>query len=209
MFNQIILFLHGVGVLTLKKVITFVAAFLITGCSTLGMVKEYNQNIKDDTGTSRVGIAFDLKGTQTRIYPETESCINLYSSKNGFIPSGSDMWGDHKIIGVPYVDEMTQNRNEYWVSANKIIAIRILYVGKLNDNGFLSNRVNDSYVTFKPEPGAFYYANVEGSSRNRELKVYKIVKKPAGYNVLEPVQEAGIHNCPGQQPWYMQGGAVI
>ena len=197
----------------MKAIIALAGALLISGCSTLGMVKDYNQNIQDYTGTSRVGIAFDVGDYQTRIYPETEECIDLYSKKNGFIPSATGVFSSNKTIGVPYVDKMSQNRNEYWVSANKIIAIRILYIGKLTDNGFLSNRVNDSYVTFKPEPGAFYYVNVErlDSSRfaDRNLKVYKIVKKDAGYNALEPVQEANIHNCDGQQPWYMQGGAVI
>lgn len=197
----------------MKAIIALAGALLLSGCSTLGMVKDYNQTIKDYTGASRVGIAFDVDGIQARIYPETEGCIDLYSKKNGFIPSSVGMFGDHKVIGVPYIDQMTQNRNEYWVSANKIIAIRILYVGKLTDNGFLSNRVNDSYVTFKPEPGAFYYVNVEqwgsGLSAGKQLHVFKIVKKDEDHNILEPVEEANIHNCDGQQPWYMQGGAVI
>lgn len=198
----------------MKAMVALVGVLLLSGCSTYEMVKEYNQSIKDYTGPNRVGVAFDLNNTEARIYPETDRCINLYSNKNGFIGSGSLM-GDHKRIGVPYVADMTQNRDEYWVSAEKFISVRIIYAGRDGSGGILTNqaRVNERYVTFKPEPGAYYYVNVERPDPSRlaerYLKVYKIVVHESGRKELQPVREWGIHNCPGQKPWYMVNGATI
>ncbi|WP_312692749.1 hypothetical protein [Kosakonia sp.] len=198
----------------MKAMVALAGALLLSGCSTYNMFKEYNQSIKDYTGQNRVGVAFDLANTQARIYPETDRCINLYSNKNGFIGSGS-MTGDHKRIGVPYVAGMSQNRDEYWVSAEKFISVRILYAGRDGSGGILTNqaRVNERYVTFQPEPGAYYYVKVERPDTShlaeRYLKVYKIVVHESGRKELEPVREWGIHNCPGQKPWYRVNGATI
>ncbi|GAB7271554.1 hypothetical protein DZS_29480 [Dickeya ananatis] len=54
---------------------------LLTACSSLTTVSDYNKDLTDSLADKRVGIAFDMNNNRTRVYPETKTCIDLYSKK--------------------------------------------------------------------------------------------------------------------------------
>ncbi|AUC40886.1 hypothetical protein D083_0536 [Dickeya solani RNS 08.23.3.1.A] len=47
------------------------------------------------------------------------------------------------------------------------------------------------------------------SKTGKYLRVYKIVDNAAGKKELQHVNILNVPNCPGQQPWYTQMGAVM
>ncbi|KHN50076.1 hypothetical protein OI69_15750 [Pectobacterium fontis] len=183
---------------------------LLTGCST---VSDYNKNLTDYTGDKKSGIAFNIGYNQVRVYPETKNCIDLYSKNNGFIPR--NVFSGRKNIGIPDAVGMKKDNQEYWVSANDNLAIRVLYTGETGSkNLFLSKAtVSESIITFKPQPGAFYYVTVDFENHNlatgKYLRIYQIIDGDTGEKQLKHVEILNIKNCSGQRPWYMKGGAVI
>lgn len=182
----------------------------LTGCSTYKMFRDYNQELADYPGENRVAIAFKTR-MQTRIYPETGTCIDLRSLKNGFLGPTQD-----KGINYPEISDLHRGINSiHWVSSNQNIAIRIIYTGmKVGSNVFNSGaRVSESFIVFKPEPGDYYYVTDDGmefqdSTTGKYLKIYKVVDDK-GSKKLEPVKQLNINNCPGQKPWYQAMGAII
>ncbi|MEM0675094.1 hypothetical protein AAHA48_18270 [Dickeya oryzae] len=185
---------------------------LLTACSSLTTVSDYNKDLTDSLADKRVGIAFDMNNNRTRVYPETKTCIDLYSKNNGFVPV---MRLSKKSIGMPVVDEMSDKHQEFWVSANGYIAVRVLYTGENNHRSFFSPDVlvSESVIAFKPEAGSFYYVTIDFNDRNAEtgkyLRVYKIVDNASGEKTLQHVDMLNLRNCPGQQPWYTKAGAAI
>ncbi|QKO14150.1 hypothetical protein HAT91_02523 [Dickeya solani] len=153
-----------------------------------------------------------MNHNRTRVYPETKACIDLYSKANGFIPVIS--WRD-KSIGIPTIAGMSEKRQEFGVSANELITIRVLYPGEADNKYFFSSGVNvaQSVITFKPEVGSFCYVTIDfkhqESKTGKYLRVYKIVDNAAGKKELQHVNILNVPNCPGQQPWYTQMGAVM
>lgn len=202
----------------MKKQAGLAAVLLLTGCSALQTVKDYNEELTDYTGTNRIGMAFDIGYNQVRVYQQTGACIDLYSKNNRFIPAGfsqNTSLRDRKRIGMPEAEGMSPRRNEYWLNSDGEMAIRVLYVGETGNQGYFKQKVavSESLVAFKPEPGAFYYVTIDdiGSSRyaNKELHLYKIADNGSGKKELKPVEEHKIYNCAGKKPWYLRNGAVI
>ncbi|AIA70521.1 putative lipoprotein [Pectobacterium atrosepticum SCRI1043] len=206
------------GVFYLRFFMGMVGVLLLTGCSSISTVRDYNKNITNYTGDKKVGVAFDTDNNQVRVYPETKACIDLYSASNGFLPRGAfDFRGlsDKKRIGIPEVEGMRKISQEYWVSANNNIAIRVIYTGDTGTNNFFSLKqiVSESVIVFKPQPGAFYYVKVDFDNQSVEarkyLRVYQIIEGSTGGEQLKHVEILNVKNCPGQKPWYMKGGAII
>lgn len=190
------------------------------------MVSEHNRALIDYEGSDRVGIAFDVsrkawasKSSPIRIYPETIGCIDLSSDKNGYLTRGMFGSGESnpvgKKIGVPEVSGMSKDRIELWVSAKNNIAIKTIYTGNTGKTGYFSIKttVVDEAVTFKPEPGAFYYVTIDFEKADpvtyKFMRVYKITDDGAGEKVLKHVDNLKRYDCPGQKPWYQKGGAVM
>ncbi|GKX61976.1 hypothetical protein SOASR032_05450 [Pragia fontium] len=208
----------------MKKFIGLIISFIfLTGCSA---ITEYNKALSDYEGSDRVGIAFDVsrdgimsKMGPVRIYPETIGCIDLSSSKNGFLSGnifgGGEVNSVGKKIGIPEVNGMAKDRVELWVSAKHNIAIRTIYTGQTGKTGYFSIKtaVAESVVTFKPEPGTFYYVTINFDKvdpiTGKYMRVYKIIDDGAGRKSLKHVSDLKISNCPGQHPWYQKSGAVM
>ncbi len=194
------------------KLWVLVCFLLLTGCSSLTKIGDYNQDLTDFSGDNKVGIGFSMNNNRTRVYPETKACVDLYSRNNGFVPV---MRLSKKSIGMPTVGEMSDKRQEFWVSANGYIAVRVLYTGENNDRSMFSPGVlvSESVIAFKPESGSFYYVTIDFRDRNlatgKYLRVYKIIDNASGEKTLQHVNVLKLQNCPGQQPWYTKAGAVI
>ncbi|EHD20689.1 putative lipoprotein [Brenneria sp. EniD312] len=207
-----------IGVFQLRRFVGLAGVLLLMGCSTLTMVNDYNKDLTDYTGDKKIGVAFNIQDNQARVYPETKSCIDLYSKNNGFVPVGfidNNAWSDGKKIGIPEVDGMSKRRQEFWVNASDNLAVRVLYTGKTGATNIFSPKVAvaESIIVFKPEAGAFYYVTVDFEHQDpktgKYLRIYKIVDNGDGKKDLKHVEMLNIHNCPGQQPWYTKMGAVI
>ncbi|MDE8741849.1 hypothetical protein PZA22_12170 [Pectobacterium polaris] len=202
----------------MKRFMGLVGVLLLTGCSALSTVRDYNRNLTDYAGNKKSGIAFNIGFNQVRVYPETKDCIDLYSKSNGFIPRvifGGSALSDSKKIGVPETEGMSKGSQEFWVSANDNLAIRVIYTGETGSKNFFSPKVivSESVITFKPQSGAFYYVTVDFENKNFEtgkyLRIYQIIDDSIGKKKLKHVEILDVKNCLGQQPWYMKGGAVI
>ncbi len=202
----------------MRHFLALAGVMLLTGCSTLTMVSDYNKHLTDYTGDKKVGIAFDTHYEQVRVYPEVKTCIDLYSKNNGFVPRGLAAISDDphgKKIGMPTVEEMNRYSQEFWVNANDNLAIRAIYTGKKDTTNFLEPKITvaESIIAFKPQPGAFYYVTIDFDYQNPQtgkyLRVYQIVDSSTGKKQLKHVDILNIVNCPGQQPWYLQNGAIM
>ena len=195
-----------------------VGVLLLTGCSTLSTVRDYNRSLTDYSGNKKSGIAFNIGFNQVRVYPETKDCIDLYSKNNGFVPRvifGGSSFSDSKKIGVPEAEGMKKGSQEFWVSANDNLSIRVIYTGETGSKNFFSPKatVSESVITFKPQSGAFYYVTVDFENQNLEtgkyLRIYQIIDDSIGKKKLKHVEILDVKNCLGQQPWYTKGAAVI
>ncbi|WP_226790014.1 hypothetical protein [Rahnella sikkimica] len=202
----------------MKRFMGIVGVLLLAGCSTLSTVHDYNKNLTDYTGDKKAGIAFNIDYSQVRVYPETKDCVDLYSKNNGFVPRSifeNSGLSESKKIGIPEAEGMRKGSQEFWVSANDNLAIRVLYTGKTGAKNFFAPKiaVSESIIAFKPQPGAFYYATVDFHNQDPEtgkyLRVYQIVKDSTGREQLKHVDILNIKNCAGQQPWFTKGTAVI
>ncbi|MBQ4767742.1 hypothetical protein F9U42_11430 [Pectobacterium versatile] len=199
----------------MKRFIGLVGVLLLSGCSTLSTVRDYNRDLTDYTGNKKAGIAFSIDYNQVRVYPETKSCIDLYSKDNGFVPRSILGVSGSKKIGFPEAEGMRKNSQEFWVSANDNLAIRVIYSGETGSKNFFSPKVtvSDSVIVFKPQFDAFYYVTVDFKSHNFEtgkyLRVYQVIEDSSGEKKLKHVEILDIKNCLGQQPWYVKGAAVI
>jgi len=202
----------------LRRFLALTGILLLTGCTALSTVSDYNKNLTDYTGDKKVGVAFDIHNAQVRVYPQVKTCIDLYSKNNGFVPDGvaalSDYHGTRKI-GVPAVEGMNQNNQEFWVNANDYLAVRVIYTGKKDTTNFLEPKFNvaESIIAFKPQPGAFYYVTInfdyQDPQTGKYLRIYQIVDDNAGKKRLKHVEILNFETCPGQKPWYLHFGAVI
>lgn len=208
----------------MKRLIGLIISFtFLVGCST---ISEHNRALLDYEGSDRVGIAFDVsrkgwasKVPPIRIYPETVRCINLHSDKNGYLTTGMFGSGESnpvgKKIGIPEVSGMSKDRIELWVSAKNNIAIKTIFTGNTGNTDYFSIKttVRDEAVTFKPEPGAFYYVTIDFENldpvTSSFMRVYKIADDGAGGKVLKHVDNLKMYDCPGQKPWYQKGGAIM
>ncbi|MCL2892520.1 hypothetical protein [Brenneria tiliae] len=202
-----------IGVFQLRRFFGLAGVLLLMGCSTLTMVHDYNKDLTDYTGDKKTGVAFNIQKNQVRVYPETRSCIDLYSKNNGFIDNNA--WSDGKKIGIPEVEGMSKRRQEFWLNASDNLAVRVLYTGNTGATNIFEPKITvaESFIVFKPEAGAFYYVTVDFKHQDpktgKYLRIYKIVDNGAGKKELKHVEMLNIHNCPGQQPWYTKMGAVI
>ncbi|MGV8924448.1 MAG: hypothetical protein ACOH2G_02045 [Ewingella sp.] len=202
----------------MKLIFSLSGVLLLTGCSIFSTVSDYNKNLTDYSGDEKVGIAFNISDDQVRVYPETKSCIDLYSKNNGFVPRGlmsNGAFSNGKKIGMPEVEGINKKSQEYWISANDHIAVRVLYTGEKRRTNIWTPKVtvSESIISFKPQPGMFYYVTVDFDHQNvqtgKYLRVYQIENDSAGVKKLKHVDILKIDNCPGQQPWYTRGGAAI
>lgn len=195
----------------LRGFLSVACAFALTGCSTAQMFIDYNKSLVDETGKDRVAMAFDMQ-SQTRIYPETGECINLYAPKNGFLGGTQD-----KNLHFPVVEGMSEKPNiVHWVSSRKKIVVRIIYTAYHDEGGLMRSgkKVSESVYAFEPEAGAYYYVKEDKTiylryGRENYLHIYKIVDDGKGKKALEEVVNVSTYNCPGQQPWYLKNGAII
>ncbi|MEA9391183.1 hypothetical protein SJI19_11640 [Acerihabitans sp. TG2] len=201
----------------MRRFLALTAGVLLTGCSTLSMISDYNKNLTDYTGDKKVGIAFNTYSEQVRVYPEVNTCIDLYSKNNGFLPrsiAAINEYTDKNKIGIPDVEGMSKKSQKFWVNANGNIAIRVIYTGETGAKNYFAPKfsVAESIIAFKPQPGAFYYVTIDFDYQNPQtgkyLRVYQI-DDSAGKKQLKHVKILNIDNCPGQKPWYQQSGAVM
>lgn len=202
----------------MRRFLALTGVLLLTGCSTLSTISDYNKNLTDYTGDKKVGIAFDIYSEQVRVYPAVKTCIDLYSKNNGFLPRGmaaTSEYTDKNKIGIPIVEGMSKKSQKLWVNANDYLAIRVIYTGETGNTTYMLPKFNvaDSIIAFKPQPGAFYYVTINFDYQNPQtgkyLRVYQIVDDSTGKKKLKHVENLNIVNCPGQQPWYLQGGAIM
>lgn len=162
-----------------------VAGVLLSGCS----VATYSHKLEDVQGGQRVGVSFDNRNIDyIRVYPNTVTCVNLDDPQNGYTNNavGFQTAMNNKIEGFPEIPETPPLRREFWVSAQKNIAVRMIAA-----NGSYST------VTFKPVVGSYYY--VTGLFVNqyapRKLTVYEVYKTEKGYYDKKPVTDLALENC--------------
>jgi len=162
-----------------------ISSCFLTGCS----VATYSHKLQDSTSDERVGLTFDNRNLDfIRVYPDTGECINLDNPDNGYTNNalGFQTKLNNKILNFPEIPETPEMRREFWVSAKKNIAIRMI-----RPNGSADT------ITFKPKVDSYYYitGNYTGQYTPRELSVVEVYKTEKGYFDRKPVDNLNLHNC--------------